>query len=99
LLTLPKENRKIDPSAVNFISFTVRLKRSKTIAIVLVILALCICLFPIWPYLVKLYVFYLSFYLLTFILFFSLVRLIIYFVCRLFGYEFWILPEIFENVN
>ena len=84
---------------MSFISFTVRPKRSKTYAVILVVLALCICLFPIWPYLIKLYVFYTCFYLLTFILFFSVVRFLIYFVFRLLGFEFWILPEIFENVN
>lgn len=56
-----------------------------------------ICLFPLWPYKVKVIVFYLSLYALIAIMIFSIIRFLIYYFFRLFGFEFWILPEIFEN--
>jgi len=52
---------------------------------------------PLWPYKIKLIIFYISFYLLIFIFIFSLFRFLLYYICRLVGFEFWILPEIFEN--
>jgi len=81
----------------NFLAFTITHKKSKWKAILIIVLAISICLMPLWPYYVKLAIFYFSFYLLIFILAFSLVRFLIYYVCRLAGFEFWILPEIFEN--
>lgn len=77
----------------------VKHKRSRIIPIALVVMILAICLFPIWPYYAKLIIFYLSFYLLIFIICFSIVRFAIYYIVRLFGYEFWVLPDIFENVR
>ena len=65
----------------------------------LVLLILVVCLFPVWPFIARKLVFYICFYLLIFILLFAIVRLIIYYVVRLLGFEFWILPEIFNNVS
>ena len=58
---------------------------------------LLVCLFPLWPYSIKIVIFYLSLYALIFIGIFAIIRFIIYYICRLIGYEFWILPEIFDN--
>lgn len=60
-------------------------------------LVLLICLFPIWPYFFRLIVFYLSLYLLIIISIFTVIRFIVFYLFRLAGYEFWLLPEIFEN--
>ena len=83
---------------MNFYNFVIEEKRGWWKAVLIVFLVLAICLFPAWPYIVKLTVFYLSFYFLVFIFFFYIIRLIIYYVFRLCGYEFWILPELFINV-
>ena len=80
-------------------AFTLQTKKSRFIPIAVIVMALAICLFPIWPYHAKLVIFYVSFYALIVIIGFAIVRFIIYYLVRLFGYEFWILPEIFENVR
>lgn len=67
------------------------------IPIIIIVLVLGLCLFPLWPYSVKIIVFYISLYLLIFIGIFSLIRFLIYYIFRLIGFEFWILPEIFDN--
>lgn len=93
---LIKKKQKIDMENNNFLCFTLNPKKSRIWAFLLVFLILGICLFPIWPYFVKLCIFYISLYLLIFIIALSIVRFIIFYFFRLFGYEFWILPELFE---
>jgi translocation protein SEC62 len=62
-----------------------------------------ILLFPLWPDLGKIAVFYLSLYTLIFLVLAAhqlsaiFLRLALYLVIRVFGYEFWILPDIFES--
>ena len=88
-----------DNDEFQFFTFTVHPKKIKILPMIIIIAILSICLFPIWPFKLRLFIFYLSFYLLIAILLFSVIRLIIYILFRVLGYEFWILPEIFENVN
>ena len=83
---------------MGFYNFIIDEKKSSILAIFIVSMVLAICLFPIWPYLVKLAIFYISFYFLVFMFIFYVIRLIIYYLFRLCGYEFWILPELFMNV-
>lgn len=90
------EVQKID-NEVNFLAFTITKKKSRIWPTLMLLLVLIICLFPLWPLSIRLVVFYLSLYFLMFTLVFSIIRFIIFYVFRLFGYEFWILPEIFEN--
>lgn len=78
-------------------AFTISKKKSKIIPTLIIASVLMICLFPLWPYQVKIIIFYLSLYALIFISIFLLIRFFIFYLFRLFGYEFWILPEILEN--
>lgn len=87
-----------DEKTVNFFSFVHREKRSYWKPLVIILLVFIICLFPVWPFFMRLVIFYISFYLLIAIAIFSIIRLLLYYVMRLLGYEFWILPDIFENV-
>lgn len=57
-----------------------------------------ICLYPIWPYSVKFGIFKLTLYLLVFFVILLVVRLIVYIISRLFGYSFWILPNLNDEV-
>ena len=82
---------------MNFLTFTITPKKSRIFPMIIISLVLAICLFPIWPYKVRLIVFYISLYFLIFVGIFSIVRFLIYYFMRLIGFEFWILPEIFEN--
>lgn len=61
--------------------------------LVLGIIAL-VCLFPVWPMIIKKGIFYVSLYLLVFMTMFFNIRLVIYLFFRCFGYSFWILPNI-----
>lgn len=86
-------------SGNHFFNFVHKEKKTlwKPVALVLGILGLC--LFPVWPFIARLAVFYLCFYLLIAIMLFTLLRLVIYYVVRLLGFEFWILPDIFEKAS
>lgn len=57
-----------------------------------------VCLYPIWPYSLKFGIFKLTLYLLVFFVGLLVVRLIVYIISRLFGYSFWILPNINDDV-
>lgn len=82
---------------VSFYCFVILPKKRRIFPFLIVTMVLMLCLFPIWPYKVRVVVFYLSLYATIFILAFSFIRFLIYYVFRLIGYEFWILPEIFDN--
>lgn len=84
---------------MNFLTFSIQPKQSRAKAIILVAIVLAICLFPTWPWIVKVIVFYCSYYFLLFTLAFSVIRLIVYYIARLVGFELWILPEIYDNVG
>ena len=53
-----------------------------------------ICLYPIWPFAFKYAVFKLSLYLMIALLGLFVVRLGCYIIVRLFGWSFWILPNL-----
>lgn len=56
-----------------------------------------ICLFPVWPIIVKKIIFYISFYLLIALTGFTSLRIILFITFRAFGVEFWILPNFFDD--
>ena len=78
-------------------AFTITHHKSKWKPILIILSILVICLFPLWPYKLKLIVFYISLYSLIFMFIFSIVRLLIWYLFRLAGFEFWIMPEIFND--
>jgi hypothetical protein len=55
------------------------------------------CLFPVWPDIMKLGVWYLSVTLLLFLFFFFVARGVIFVVLWVCGYNFWILPNILDD--
>ena len=63
----------------------------------IILLIILVCLFPKWPFIIRLIVFYISYYFLIFTFVFSNLRLLIYLIACVFGYSFWILPEIFND--
>ena len=58
-----------------------------------------ICLFPIWPDYLKLVIFYISLVLLYILLGISVIRLVIWFLFRLIGMEFWLFPNLNADVG
>eukprot|EP01017_Pseudomicrothorax_dubius_P043871 TRINITY_DN7369_c0_g1_i3.p1 TRINITY_DN7369_c0_g1~~TRINITY_DN7369_c0_g1_i3.p1 ORF type:complete len:331 (-),score=77.85 TRINITY_DN7369_c0_g1_i3:79-1071(-) len=58
-----------------------------------------IALFPVWPLTLKLWIFYISLYLLTFMLAIIAIRVVAFFILRLLGIEFWIFPNLFADVG
>eukprot|EP00516_Mucochytrium_quahogii_P001491 CAMPEP_0203747016 /NCGR_PEP_ID=MMETSP0098-20131031/2278_1 /ASSEMBLY_ACC=CAM_ASM_000208 /TAXON_ID=96639 /ORGANISM=" , Strain NY0313808BC1" /LENGTH=355 /DNA_ID=CAMNT_0050635297 /DNA_START=102 /DNA_END=1166 /DNA_ORIENTATION=+ len=55
------------------------------------------CMFPIWPQSAKIGIWYISVTLLIFLFILFTIRLILYIVCWSVGYEFWILPNFFDE--
>lgn len=87
-----------------FFYWTHREKTSSFWGWLIVGLVLGIMLFPLWPMFGKIAVFYISLYLLIFLVKFAitklaaiLLRVLLYMIIRPFGYEFWVLPEIFDD--
>eukprot|EP00941_MAST-03F_sp_MAST-3F-sp1_P004178 g4178.t1 len=64
---------------------------------VIVVCFLACCMFPIWPMWTKVALWYVSVTLLLFLLGFIFVRLIVFAVSWICGYEFWILPNVFDE--
>ena len=58
-----------------------------------------IFLFPVWPLIVKKGIYYTSLILLYLIIGTLLLRLILYLIVRVFGFDFWFLPRFLEDVN
>lgn len=56
--------------------------------------ALALVLFPVWPFMVKYAIWLVSLYMLIFLIGILLVRLIVYVVCVVLGYNVWILPNL-----
>lgn len=69
-------------------------KKEKSVFYVLILASLIVCLilYPMWPYPLKLGVFYVSFALLIAIVIINIVRYILYFTLFVFGLNVWIFP-------
>lgn len=63
----------------------------------LIIGFLIITCFPIWPQWAKVALWYMSVTFLIFIAIFVVVRLFIFFILWMIGYEYWLLPNIFDD--
>jgi translocation protein SEC62 len=62
-----------------------------------VLAILFVVLFPIWPYELKYYVWYASLILLIFSVGLLVVRLALYSILSLFGYSFWLFPNLLSE--
>lgn len=58
---------------------------------------LAVTCFPIWPQFLKVWLWYLSVTLLAFMTVFLLIRFVLFLVLWVCGYEFWILPNLFDD--
>lgn len=59
-----------------------------------VIGALALVLFPVWPFSVKYAIWLISLYLLIFLVGLLVLRLVIYLLCVIAGFNVWILPNL-----
>merc|ERR1712146_94133 len=62
-----------------------------------VIFALALVLFPLWPIQLKIGLWYFSMTMLVFMTGFILIRFFLFLVSFTFGFEFWILPNLFDE--
>ena len=62
-----------------------------------VIICIALCLFPLWPRFAKAGLWYLSVTFLLFLTGFIIIRLILWLIFWLCGYEAWILPNVFDD--
>mmetsp|Transcript_11839 Transcript_11839/g.17388 ORF Transcript_11839/g.17388 Transcript_11839/m.17388 type:complete len:203 (-) Transcript_11839:101-709(-) len=65
-------------------------------AVLLVGFLFCTC-FPIWPTFLKIFVWYLSVSLLIFIFSLIITRAVIFLAVWILGYDFWVLPNLFDE--
>lgn len=66
---------------------------------IILFLVFMVFLYPIWPFTFKYAIFKITLYLCIFFVGLLVVRLIAYLISRLFGYSFWILPNINDDVS
>lgn len=62
--------------------------------ILVVAAILFVVLFPVWPYEFKYYVWYISLILLVLSIGLIVLRLLLYSILSLFGYSFWLFPNL-----
>lgn len=58
---------------------------------------LCVCMFPAWPLKLKIGLWYISVVFLTILLLLIVLRLILFLFLWFFGYQFWLLPNLFNE--
>lgn len=63
----------------------------------LIATAIALTLFPLWPQSMKVVIWYISVTFLVFMMVFIVVRLLLFFVGWILGYEFWVLPNVFDD--
>ena len=64
---------------------------------IVIFLVFAFTLMPIWPVMAKTILWYISVTFLIFMLSFCSIRFIAFLCCWIFGYEFWILPNLFDE--
>jgi translocation protein SEC62 len=72
-------------------------KRLSLFLMLAILAGILIMLFPIWPLSVKLVIWYISFYLLVFLVGLIVVRAIVWTIFFIFGLDFWIFPNLLED--
>lgn len=94
-LKYPKELEPTSEAEAKFGSFKFDTTVSrKWIMIALLFAVLALVLFPVWPYAIKYGIWLVSLYLLIFLVGLLVVRLMIYLLCVIIGFNVWIFPNL-----
>lgn len=72
-------------------------KRLSLFLILAIVAGMLVMLFPIWPVAIKLVIWYISFYLLVFLVGLVIVRAIVWTCFFILGVDFWIFPNLLED--
>ena len=74
-------------------------KKEKGVLYVLILASLVVSLilYPMWPYPLKLGVFYISFAMLVAIVIINIVRYVLFFTLFVFGINLWIFPRLYDD--
>ena len=85
-------------SKEDFYSFNIQ-KKEKGIAYVigLASIVVIVILYPMWPYPIKLGIFYVAFGLLCFLVALNILWLILWLVFFVFGMDFWLIPRLYDD--
>lgn len=65
--------------------------------VLLIVGILAFCLLPVWPLELKIFIWWVSYILLIFMVSLIIIRLIIYSFFLIFGKEFWLFPDLFND--
>lgn len=71
----------------------------KTTVILGIIGILALVLFPVWPYVIKYALWLISLYLLVFLVGLMAIRLLIYILCVILGFNVWIFPNLLGDAG
>jgi translocation protein SEC62 len=72
-------------------------KKLAILLIAVIVIVIAFMLFSIWPLWLKIGIWYVSFYLLVVMVGFILFRALVWFIFFLFGADFWIFPNFFND--
>lgn len=82
----------------NFYAFNIKKKeRGILYVVILASLVVLLILYPMWPYPIKLGIFYIVFAMLVFLIFVNIAWLVCWTVLWIFGVSFWIFPRLYDD--
>eukprot|EP01054_Gregarina_sp_Poly1_P006509 Gregarina_sp_Poly_1__6508@NODE_348_length_9346_cov_198_894493_g291_i0_p3_GENE_NODE_348_length_9346_cov_198_894493_g291_i0NODE_348_length_9346_cov_198_894493_g291_i0_p3_ORF_typecomplete_len407_score59_27Sec62/PF03839_16/3e41SURF4/PF02077_15/0_018MMPL/PF03176_15/0_044DUF1700/PF08006_11/0_63_NODE_348_length_9346_cov_198_894493_g291_i075598779 len=96
-LGVTKENQTFDTDGFYVIIYEENTSLNHIVLAAIVTGVLLACLFPIWPFRLKIAVYYLGVVLVTIMIILSIIRLVLFAVCWFAGCDFWFLPNLFNE--
>eukprot|EP01053_Blabericola_migrator_P011127 Blabericola_migrator_1__11126@NODE_650_length_7055_cov_154_878363_g476_i0_p3_GENE_NODE_650_length_7055_cov_154_878363_g476_i0NODE_650_length_7055_cov_154_878363_g476_i0_p3_ORF_typecomplete_len427_score86_86Sec62/PF03839_16/3_6e42_NODE_650_length_7055_cov_154_878363_g476_i043755655 len=96
-LGLTKGNQKFDSQGFYVILYEEKSSLNYIVLGLIITGVLVACMFPIWPFRLKIGVYYIGVVLLTIMIILSIIRLILFGACWFGGCDFWFLPNLFNE--
>eukprot|EP01055_Gregarina_sp_Pseudo9_P002763 Gregarina_sp_Pseudo_9__2762@NODE_2_length_7458_cov_33_430786_g1_i0_p3_GENE_NODE_2_length_7458_cov_33_430786_g1_i0NODE_2_length_7458_cov_33_430786_g1_i0_p3_ORF_typecomplete_len407_score60_07Sec62/PF03839_16/5_7e41DUF1700/PF08006_11/0_041SURF4/PF02077_15/0_068zfTim10_DDP/PF02953_15/1_9e03zfTim10_DDP/PF02953_15/4_3_NODE_2_length_7458_cov_33_430786_g1_i021283348 len=96
-LGVTRENQTFDSEGFYVIVYEENTSLNHIVLAVIVTGVLLACLFPIWPFRLKIAVYYIGVVLVTIMIILSIIRLVLFAACWFAGCDFWFLPNLFNE--
>lgn len=96
-LGVTREKQTFDSEGFYVILYEENTSLNHIVLAAIIIGVLLACLFPIWPFRLKIAVYYIGVVLVTIMIILSIIRLILFGVCWFAGCDFWFLPNLFNE--
>lgn len=98
-VTQEKQNKRFSDKGIYMIIEEINESSQKLWLGLVVVIIICLMCFRLWPMWLKKTIWYISFYLLVFLIGAAILRLILWGILYHFGQEFWLFPNYFVDSN